>query len=168
MILLALALAISTVYLVRVLPKAAINQISRVTGARLSMEDVVVSYKGEVFIKNLAIAPPSQAEAYDNTILRARHLRAQFAPLSLLRFKPKLQQIELKGFTLDTQFNLDNEQWNMEGLVFKFSGSSGTGTIPTIILDNGVLRYSKISRGALDIAAEIPLSANFQLAPSES
>ena len=37
---------------------------------------MVVSYKGEVFIKNLAIAPPSQAEAYDNTILRARHLRA--------------------------------------------------------------------------------------------
>lgn len=165
--LLVLVLAFLMVYLVRKLPEAAIHQISRITGARLNQEDITIDYQGQVVITNLTIAPPEQPETHDNTILRAHYLYAKFSLLSLLRLKPTVQSIELKDFSLDAQFDMDNGRWNIEGLSLKFHGSGGKGTIPMIRLNNGVLRYSKISQGTLDVATEIPLSLDFRSNPTE-
>ena len=165
--LLVIVLAFLMVYLVRKLPEAAIHQISRITGARLNQEAITIDYQGQVVITNLTIAPPDQPETYDNTILRAQHLVAKFSLLSLLKCKPTVQSIELKDFTLDAQFDMDNGRWNIEGLSLKFKGSGGRGTLPTIRLNNGTLRYTKVSQGTLEVASEIPLSMDFRSNPTE-
>jgi len=148
------------VYVVRALPHMAAAQIGRMTNTRVELGDFDFHLDGSVSIDGLVIRPMQEASGYDNTILRAGNVEAQCSRRSLMRFSPRLMDVRIEGFTLDAQFDLDTEEWNVGTLRVRPSRGGGHG-VPAIQLRQGKLRYCKVSGGKVDVAISMPLEATF-------
>ncbi len=153
---------IGAVHLLHDLPKITIAQIGHLTNTKVTVESVKMHLNGSVLIENLTVQP-HRTSSYDNTLLKAKRVYARFYWLSLLSLKPRLKAIEVNHFVLDTQFNLDNGQWNFSALTINIPQGQGKQQMPRIHLEHGTLRYSKVSQDQIDIVAAIPIDAMFSL-----
>lgn len=143
------------------LPNIARSQIARLTNTTIEVESSSISLDGAVDIIGLVVRPKIAAD-YDNTILRAQSVHAVFSRASLFFLRPKLQDITVRDFVLNTQFDLDTGRWNVSDLAINMAGGRG-GQMPRISLEKGTLRYSKVSRQVENRVLAIPIDALFEL-----
>ncbi|MHC4645661.1 MAG: hypothetical protein ACYTBJ_09160 [Planctomycetota bacterium] len=136
----------------------AIGQIVELTGARVEAEAVDVNFDGSVSIDKLTVKP-YQANGPNDIILRADRVYARFGIGSLLLLRPRLKQISVRGFVFDARNDLDKGRWNIAALKIR-PPIREPAKVPTISLEKGMLRYSKVSDGQVRIVAEIPVDAN--------
>jgi len=148
-------------WLVWSLPNIALAQIGRLTNTKISASSIKSSADGSVFIEGLAIRP-DRLQSYDDAILKAKKVYARFDVASLLFLRPRLHEVRLTDFVLDAQFDLDSGRWNISELKISIP-THGSGMIPTISLEGGVLRYSKVSGGKVEVAMAAPVDAKFAL-----
>ena len=147
-------------WLARALPRIAAAEIGRLTNTYVQTGAIDFHLDGSVAVDGLAIRPIQPQSRYDDTILRARNVYARFDRGSLLLLSPRVTEIRIEDFLLDVQLNLDSGQWNVSGLRLRSSGSGG-GAKPAIELQQGKLRYCKVSGGDVEVVTSIPIEARF-------
>jgi len=147
-------------WVAKALPGIAVGEISRLTNARIEMGAFDFHRDASVSIDGIVVRPEREELFYDNTILRAKNIYARFSLGSLLRLSPRITEIRIEGFILDAQCDLDTGHWNVSGLRLNAS-SGGTGVRPTVILEQGKLRYCRVSGGELDVVMAVPVEARF-------
>ena len=143
----------------RALCHIAIGQIAELTGTKIKVESIDFRTNGSVFIKNLVISPYKK-QAGDDFILKAETVWGRFGLGSLLLLQPRLKVISVNDFVFNAQYDLDTGLWNLSALKISVP-KAGSGKMPLITLDGGMLQYSKISHGQVKVAAEVPLNARF-------
>ena len=148
----------------RALRKIAITQITEMVGTKVTAESLDLGFDGSVLIKNLAVLPWQRLK-YDNTIFKARTVYARFSLASVLLFSPRLKTISVNDFVFDAQFDMDTAKWNTACLKLK-GGGAGGDRIPFVVLENGILRYSRVSNSCSKTIAGVPLDA--VLKPAEN
>lgn len=141
------------------LPSIAVNQLAELTNTQVKVRSINFSFDGSVVIRGLQIKPTEQKD-YDNTILRARKVKARFGLLSILGLKPRLKKIRVEDFTIDVQQDLDSRKWNIGGL--RLAGGQGGGAIPIIRLKNGQLKFSSVSKGYISTSVDVPVSVRLE------
>ncbi len=146
--------------LARALPRAAAAEIGRLTNTYVQTGAIDFHLDGSVAVDGLVIRPIQPQSRYDDTILRARKVYARFDRGSLLLLSPRVTEIRIEDFLLDVQLNLDSGQWNVSGLRIHPSGSGG-GAKPAIELQQGELRYCKVSGGDVEVVTSVPIEARF-------
>ncbi len=144
------------------LSEIALKQIGELTNTKLTTDTLKLSLNGSVAIRNLVIRPNESAD-YDNTILRAKKVRAYFKTRSILLFRPRLKRIIISEFDFNIVYDSRNDQWNLGGLK-KIRPKSGSGKVPKIFLNEGTLLYTKISEERSKRIAEIGF--NLRLLPA--
>jgi len=144
---------------VRTLPRVAIAEISKLANAKISVGSLDIRFDGSVLIRNLVVKP-TEAQDYDNTILRAGTVYARFSVPSLLLLRPRLNEIRVNDFIFDAKFDLDTGRWNIVTLKQNVP-KGGSGKMPLIHLEKGRLRYCKVKNGQVEVAAAIPIDAKF-------
>lgn len=157
----AVVLCLLFVWIVRALPHIAVGQISELINARIEAGTVNFDLDGSVRIEGLVIRPDAEQDSA-GTILRAEDVYARFSMGSLLLLGPRLKEIRLSDFVFDARFDLDTGRWNVASLRMNIS-TGGSGKMPAVLLEKGVLQYSKVSKGKADIAMVVPLEARFGL-----
>jgi hypothetical protein len=148
------------IYSGRVLCRIALKQIASLTGTRIESKSVVFNPRGSIIIEDLVISPLVNQVA-DVSILNAQRVYVQFNPGSLFLLKPRLQVIDVNDFIFNAQYDVDSGWSNLTSLKFKPPGRGSFRTLPQIHLRDGVLQYSKIVDGKEQVAASIPVDANF-------
>jgi len=144
----------------RALCRIAIEQIAELTGTKIKAESIDFHTNGSVFIKNLVVSP-YEKQGGDDFILKAETLWGRFRLGSLLLLRPRLKVISVNDFVFNARYDLDRGLWNLSALKIKMPKGGGSGEMPLIVLEGGVLQYSKISNGQVKVAAEAPLAARF-------
>lgn len=145
----------------RNLPTIAIHEISRLTNTTIMVESSSISLEGVVEIIGLVVRPMGEA-SYDNTILRAQSVHATFSKASLFFLRPKLRDITVHDFVLDAQYDLDTGRWNVSDVSINIPKGRGE-QMPRIHLEQGTLRYSRVSDQVKELALAIPIDALFEL-----
>lgn len=149
------------IWAARALPRIAAAQISRLTNTRVQMGAFDFHHDASVSIDGLVMHPGRGLPSEDSAILRAGNIHAYFSPRSLLTLAPRLTEIHIDDFILNAQFDLDTGRWNVGDLrIGKPTGKRG-GILPTIVLQQGTLRYSKASGGKSEVVMSIPVEASF-------
>ena len=122
----------------------AIKQIEQMTGARVDVGSVKFKLSGRIRLGNIKIGPLLKTEP-DNAILTAKNLDVYFSLLSFLKFSPQINQLTIRDFTLNAQFNNDTKQWNIAALKLP-TGRKGQRP-PDFILKRGEFKFTQISDG---------------------
>lgn len=143
----------------RALRQIAIRQITELTNAKIEARLVDFNLDGSVFIQKLVIRP-HQKQGDDDAILKAKTVYARFGIASLLLLRPRLKEISLNDFIFNAQHNLDTDQWNVAELKIR-PLKGGSGKMPLVRLENGILKYTKVSNGQVKVVAAVPLDAKF-------
>ena len=159
---LGLVLLLVTAWVVRALPGIAAAEISRLTNTKIEMGAFDFHRDASVSIDGMIIRPQREELFYDDTILRAKSVYAKFSLASLLRLSPQVKEIHIEEFILDVQCDLDTGRWNV-GTLRVNATPGGGGTIPTILLRGGKLRYCRVTGGDRDVAMSVPVEARFGL-----
>ena len=163
---LVLVLVVTVIWVGKSLPGIAVGEISRLTNTRIEMGALDFHRDGSVSIDGIVIRPQREELFYDNAILRAKNIHARFSPGSLLRLSPRVTEIRVEEFILDAQYDLDTGDWNLSGL--RLNASPGRGkTRPAILLEQGKLRYCRVSGGEIDVVTSVPVEARFGLAADD-
>ncbi len=158
------ALVIVGIWAARALPGIAAAQIGRLTNTRVQMGPFDFRHDASVSIDGLVMHPGRGQPSEDGAILRAGSVRAYFSPRSLLTLSPRLTEIDIDDFILNAQFDLDTGQWNVGDVrISKPPGKQGR-TLPTVVLRQGTLRYSKASGGKNEVVMSIPVEGSFGFA----
>ena len=128
----------------------AIKQIKQMTGARVDVGSVKFKLSGRIRLGNIKIGPLIPAKP-DNAILTARNLDAYFSLWSLLKFSPKIDQLVIRDFVINAQFNNDTKQWNILALKMQ-GGKPGSGgkqkqRPPDFRFKRGEFKFTQISGG---------------------
>lgn len=144
----------------RALCHIAIGQIAELTGTKIKAESINFSHSGSVLIKNLVINPYKKQDG-DDFILKAESVWGRFSKGSLLLLRPRLKELRVNDFVFNARYDSDTGLWNLSELKIKMPKDGGSGQMPLIVLEGGMLQYSKISNGQVKVAAEIPLAAKF-------
>jgi len=145
------------------LRQVAVEQIAELTGSKVKIKSVDFKLNGSIKISDLLISPLEE-ERYDNTILKAKTVYARFSTVSLLAFKPRLKKISIKDFIFNAQYDSDSARWNITSLKL-IKPSAGAGKLPAVRLKRGVIQYSKVSNGQVNIVLTQRLNA--ELAPAD-
>ncbi len=145
----------------RALPGAAAEEIGRLLNARVEMGTFAFHVDGSVSIDGLVVRPKQPGPFRDDTILRAKNVQARLDRGSLLRLSPRLTEIRIEDFLLDAQLNLDTGQWNIGSLRVRLPEGTGGGTIPSVGLRQGKLRYCKISGNDAEVVMSVPIEVRF-------
>ncbi|HLB72504.1 MAG TPA: hypothetical protein VJJ98_00650, partial [Sedimentisphaerales bacterium] len=141
----------------KMLCRIAISQIAKLTNTRIETASVDFHSNGSVVINDLLIKPDDR-EFPDQTILKAKKVRAEYDLASLLTLRPQLQRIDVNDFVFSARYDLGARRWNLSALkLYVPKGSSEK--MPLITLGSGILQYSRISGLETKIVASIPLSA---------
>jgi hypothetical protein len=140
--------------------RIAIGQIAELTGTKIEAESIDFHTNGSVFIKNLVVSP-YEKQGGDDFILKAETLWGRFRLGSLLLLRPRLKVISVNDFVFNARYDIDRGLWNLSALKIKVPKGGGSGQMPLIVLEGGMLQYSKISNGQIKVAAEAPLAAKF-------
>lgn len=159
-VILAAVLTALTVWLVRALPRIAAAEIGRLTNTRIETGAFDFHRDASVSIDTMVIRPRRGQLLYDDTILRAENVYAKFSLGSVLLLSPQVTEIRIEDFTVDVQLDLDTGQWNVGGLRLN-APQGGSGAMPTVLLRQGKLRYSKVSGGATEVVMSVPVEARF-------
>ncbi|HEX42974.1 MAG TPA: hypothetical protein ENN81_13090, partial [Phycisphaerales bacterium] len=106
------AILAARIWAPRILPEIALAQIGEITNTRIEAKDVTLNINGTVRIRGLRVSPFTRT-AYDNTILRARSVRARFSLMSLLTLRPQLKEITVNGFVLSALYDVTADRWNV-------------------------------------------------------
>ena len=122
----------------------AINQLKQLTGARVDIGSVAFQLSGKISLRNISIGPLEKATP-DNAILTAKKLDVYFAPISFLKFSPKLNRINIEDFCLNIQYNGDTKQWNVAALKLP-TGAKGEMQ-PELRFKQGEIKFSQINKG---------------------
>lgn len=156
---LAILLWLLYIYAGKALCHIALGQIAQLTNTKIKIGSVDFHANGSVFIEDLIIGP--RKSNYENaTIINAKKVYAHFSPGSLLRFRPRLQVIDVNDFLFNAQYDLDTGWSNLSSLKINPPEDSFS-KMPRIILNAGMLQYSKISSGQGEIAVSVPINATF-------
>jgi hypothetical protein len=160
--LLVLATALWVVFFLsgQVLRKIAVAQISELTNTKIKTRVVDFHFDGSVLIKGLVIRPDREEE-YDDAILKAETVYARFELNSLFLLRPRLKEIKVKDFIFNVQEDLEANRWNISALTIRPPRGSG-GKMPLVRLEDGKIRYTKVSNHQLKLAGEIPVEAKFE------
>ncbi len=142
------------------LPQIAIEEIGRLTGCQVYAESIEFKFNGSALIDGLVIKS-YQEQRYDTTLLKAKTVYARFSIGSLLLLMPRLKEIHIDNFDFNAQYDLDAGRWNLAALRFDVR-KSGVGKMPFIVLDNGTLQYSKISKGRPTVLFAVPIDVKFR------
>ena len=92
--------------------KAALENLGRKTGTKITADAMRIKLDGSVEIDALAIRP-DRKDQYDETILKAEKSRVHLSPGSLLLLKPRLKRIIINDFTLNAVYDSNNGRWNL-------------------------------------------------------
>jgi len=158
--------AVSCVVLILTRPplrETAVRQIAELTGAKVRAGLVDFNLDGSVVIKNLEISP-GERKQYENTILKAESVYAEFGISGLFSLRPRLKEIRVQDFVFSAQCDLDTGEWNLAAIKTRPSKAGG-GEAPVVRLERGRLRYSKVSDGQVEMVTEVPVEA--LLTPNE-
>lgn len=155
----------AAVWLVRSLPEIVIAEIGRLTNTRVESQTLDFRFNGSVSLGGLAIRPLHMDPLHDSAILRAGEVHARFCRRSLVRFSPRLLELDIEDFVFDVQTDLDTGRWNVDALRFNRPPEGTGGGIPTIRLTNGRLRYCRISGGKSEVVMVVPVEANLEASP---
>ena len=142
-----------------------IEQITELTGTKIDFESIDYNLNGSVIIRKLVMTP-YQRQGGDDTILKAETLYARFGIASLLLLHPKLKKISVNDFTFNARYDLDAKLWNIGTIKIK-PPKGGTGKMPFIHLDRGVLKYSKFSNKQSKTIIAIPIYATLSPAKEQ-
>jgi hypothetical protein len=156
---LAVLLLIVFFWLVRSLPNIALVQIAHLTNTRISASSVKSNLDGSVLIEGLVIRP-TRSQSYDDAILKAKKVFARFDVAGLLLLRPRLHELNVKDFVLDAQFDLDSGRWNFGDFRLNIP-AQGSDKLPAVSLEGGIMRYSKVSAGKVEVAVAAPVDAQF-------
>lgn len=149
------------IWAARALPGLAGAEISRLTNTRVEMGAFDFHRDASVSINGLVVRPMHGRPSHDDAILRARSIRVYFSPRSVLRLSPQLTKIQIDDFIVDAQCDLESGQWNIGDLQINRPAGQPDRILPTMLLRQGKLRYSKISGGRLETVMSIPVEASF-------
>ena len=155
------ALFVLGLCLVRMLPDAAITQIGRLTNTQPEVQSCVIDLDGSVRIQGLLVFP-QDSSSESSLILKAQTVYAKFDRRSLLRLKPRLSEIDIKDFVFDARCNLDTGHWNIGSLHIN-TPTGKDGKMPLVNLENGVLHYSTVREGRVEVVTAVPVNARFRL-----
>ncbi|MBM4029158.1 MAG: hypothetical protein FJ280_27735, partial [Planctomycetes bacterium] len=161
-------------WLRQALPQIAAAQIGRLLNAHVEMGKIQLGRNGLVSVAGLVVRPREQwpgtggsqevarVTDHGDTILRADKVLARFDRRSLLLLAPRVTELCLQGFLLDARLNLDTGRWNFETLRFNAPprGRGGEG-LPALRLQEGKLRYCKISGVRQEVVMSVPIEARF-------
>lgn len=145
----------------RALCHISIGQIAELTNTKIETKSVDFNTDGSVSIEKLVIRPYKKL-CDDDIILRAEKVNARFSIRSILLLRPQLKEIDINDFVLNALYDLDTGRWNLSSMKIE-PPKGGSGKMPLIRLSGGVLQYSKVSNGNVNIVAELPLNARFGL-----
>ena len=151
----------------QMLPDVAITQIGRLTNTKLEVQSCRIELDGSVHILGLLVFP-RDGTSNSSLILNAKTVYAKFDRRSLLRFKPRLSEIDIRDFVLDARYNLDNGHWNIGSLHINTPQGRDV-QMPLVNLENGMLQYSKVAQGKVgtkkqvEIVTAVPVNAQFHL-----
>lgn len=145
----------------RALKRIAIQQIAEFTNTNIRTASVNFDFDGSVHIDGLIVEPRERAErSSDSIILRADRVNAHFDVMSLLTFKPRLNHITIDDFEFNAVYDQDENRWNLSA--FSFAPAAGSSSaMPSVELNSGKLRYTKISNNEQKVIFEIPVDAKF-------
>ncbi len=143
----------------RALCYIALRQIGELTNTKIKTGSVVFNANGSVFIKRLEVKPYEDPYK-ENTILEAEAVYARFSIGSLFLLKPRLKVIKVNKFVLNAEYDMDTGQSNLSAIKFRRS-KVGSGRMPRINLEAGMLKYTKISAGERKPAISIPVNVSF-------
>lgn len=160
LIILILAFVAIVIWVGRSLPGIAVGEISRLTNTRIEMGAFDFHRDGSVSIDGIVVRPQREELFYDNAILRAKNIHARFSLGSLLRLSPRITEIRVEEFILDAQYDLAAGDWNLSGLRLNTSPGRGRNR-PAILLEQGKLRYCRVSGGETDVVTSVPVEARF-------
>ncbi len=156
-----------SVWIARALPGIAATEISRLTNTQIEMGAFDFHRNASVSIDGMIIRPEREDLFYDDTIMRAKSVYAKFSLGSLLMLSPRITEIRIEDFVLDVQCDLDSGRWNIGALRLNTSSGKG-GSVPVVNLQQGRLRYCKVSGGETEVVTSIPVEARFGFAgPSD-
>jgi len=148
-------------WLGRSLPGIVAAEVGRLTNTQVKAGNFGFRLDGSVSIDGLSIRPRQDDPGYDNTILRARDLYARFSRRSLLLLSPRVTELRIADFVLDAQLDLDTQQWNVGTLRFNRPGGKSGTAIPSVVLRDGKLRYTKVSGGKAEVVMTVPVEGRF-------
>jgi hypothetical protein len=143
----------------RILLYLTIEQLTELTNTKIETESIDYNLNGSILVENLTIRPYLSRTHHD-AILRAKTVRANFDLISLLLFHPRLNKLVLNDFVFNAQYNLDTNQWNLAAVKIDTSGA-GAAKMPTVLLQNGILQYTKAANGQIQPVAAVPIDARF-------
>jgi hypothetical protein len=138
-----------------ILRRIVISQIAKLTQAKVETKSVDVSLNGSVLIEQLVLKPARQ-QGRDYAILEAGTVHGRFNIGSLFLLRPRLKEVKISDFVLDTRYDVDTGRWN---IVDFGSGAprSGFGEVPSVRLQSGTLMYSRVSNGQVRPVAAVPV-----------
>jgi hypothetical protein len=149
------------IWAARALPRIAAAQISRLTNTRVQMGPFDFHHDASVSIDGLVLRPERTSASEDDAILRAGNIHAYFSLRSLLALAPRLTEIHIDDFILNAQFDMDTGRWNVGDLRIRKPPGKRGRLLPTVILEQGTLRYSKASGGKSEVVMSVPVEADF-------
>lgn len=143
----------------QVLCQIALKQIAELTNTKIRAESVNFNTEGSVLIDNLTVSPRKSGNR-EASIIIARKVYARFNPVSLFLLHPRLKVIDVNDFVFNAQYDLDTGWSNLSELHFKPPENSFR-KMPSLLLHNGTLQYSKILGGQAEVAVSMPVDARF-------
>lgn len=148
-------------WVIQTLPVTALTQIGRLTNTQLEMQSCVIDLDGSVNIQDLVVYP---RDPNLPRVMKAATVYAKFDRRSLLRLRPSLKEIVVRGFVFDARYNLDTGRWNIGSLRINAPPGKG-GQMPVVSLEEGTLQYSTIAqaKARAEIITSVPVDARFRL-----
>lgn len=143
------------------LRRIAIGQIVELTNAKVRTASVDIDFDGSILVEKLVVRPHKEG-TYDDTMLKAETVYARFGIGSLLLLRPRLKEINVHDFVFNAVYNIDTDRWNIGTFKFKVPSKGGYGKMPLIHLEEGTLRYSKVSNGQIKTVSAMPIDARFE------
>jgi hypothetical protein len=126
---------------------------------------VNVGLDGSVLIEQLVLKPAEQ-QGHDYPIFEAETVYGRFSMGTFLRLRPHLKELKVSDFVLDARYNLDTGRWNIADFGIK-TLKGGSAKLPSVSLEKGTLRYSKVSNGQVRGVVAVPLEATLGPAQKE-
>lgn len=118
--------------------------LEQLTGCDVSVDHARVSRSGKVEIEGIVFRIPSRTGDYA-TIAQVRRLDLYGEAGALLDGSYQPTRVEIRGLTLWLTEDLERQSFNFEELILPDSGDDGTAeaSIPTILLEDGVIRFGQ-------------------------
>ena len=126
----------------RLLRPAALAQIEQLTGADVVAGSIELEGRGLIRIKDLVIGS-KEGDSHGKAIMTARQVEGRFSVWSLLTLKPSFKRITIRGFVINSIYDVDTGLWNLSSINIAAS-SVGKGKPPVIVADDGIVKIYRV------------------------